>query len=132
MFKVAVALPMGIAMSVLGQIEPAAESFPYGDLVLQGGALVVLAYAVWHAYKVEIPGMRKELREDRVLYNANLDSMAARHERMETEICDRHERWEAQRHEDSDKLESALSNLALTCAKTQKQLADDHGGPVQS
>jgi len=46
MLKVAIALPIGVGMLVLGQ-APTIEAFPYVDLVLHGGALSVLAYAVW-------------------------------------------------------------------------------------
>jgi hypothetical protein len=126
MLKVAIALPAGVAMMVLGQTEALSnnELFPYADLLLHGGALTVLAYAVWHAYKIEIPGMRKELREDREVYRQSLADMADRHERMQQSTLDRHERWELERHADSAELKNALKNMAVTCAATRKAFCD--------
>ncbi len=124
MIKVAIALPVGVSMSVLGQAPVAAEAFPYADLVLHGGALSVLAYAVWHAYKVELPAVRKVLLEDRTRYHESLNSMSDRHERMQKETLDRHERWESDRHQDSTDLREALGTLAVTCASTRKAIAE--------
>lgn len=112
MFKVAIALPLGIGMMLLGETE-VNTAFPYADLVLQGGALIVLAYAVWHAYKIEIPGMRKEIREDRDQFRKTLDTMGERYERMRTETYERHEAAQAQRRTDSASLKEALDKLDL-------------------
>jgi hypothetical protein len=121
-------------MLVLGQVTPVTSAFPYGDLVLHGGALGVLSWAVWHAYKTVIPDMKKDLREDRARYMTSiqssaesfketLDAMGTRHERMETATNDRHERWEKQRHDDSEGLQAAISELAVTCEGTRTRLS---------
>jgi hypothetical protein len=121
--------PLGTGLLLLGQTD-AAQVLPYGDLILQAGALGVLTWAVWHAYNNLIPGLRKEIMEDRNRYTESLDrlnvgfqktldTMADRHERTETATADRHERWESQRHADSEKLESALTTLSATCAKAR-------------
>lgn len=139
MLRAAIGLQVGVAGLIVGQTEPVVKSFPYADLVVQGGALAVLTWAVYHAYKNVIPGLRKELGEDRARYMESLDKsreafsetldvMGERHERIQKETSDRHERWEAQRHEDSEKLREALVGLAVTCAEsrasTLKQLQD--------
>jgi hypothetical protein len=103
MWKVAFGLPVGIGMSALGQAEPVRQTFPYADLVLNGGALAVLAWAVWNAYRNVIPNQQKE-------FSRTLDAMA-----------DRYDQWERQRHEDSGKLTRALHELSLTCAKIQAE-----------
>lgn len=103
MWKLATTLPfiLGASMFAMGQAEPITNAFPYADLVLNGGALAVLAWAVWHAYTRTIPGQQKAFTE-------TLNEMAARHERLES-----------QRHEDSEKLVAGLHELSVTCTKTQ-------------
>lgn len=51
---------------------------------------------------------RKELIAAQEVYHAALDDMA-----------DRHERWEKQRHEDSNRLSDTLRDLSGTCARNQ-------------
>lgn len=130
MWKSALGLPVSYGMMMLGQVEQQAQTFPYADLVLQGGALAVLTWAVWHAYKNIIPDLRKEIREDRARYTTSLDNlsigfqktldtMADRHERAEQATADRFERWEAARHADSERLAESLNSMAVTCAETR-------------
>ncbi len=102
MFRVM--LPLALTMGLLGQAEAASPSFPFSDTILQGGALAVLAWLAWHLVTKEMPAARKA-------FTATLDSMAKRHER-----------WETQRHEDSQKIETALNNLAVTCAETRSTM----------
>ena len=135
MIRLGIALPVGLGLLLAGEVDQITESFPYSDIILQGGALSVLAWAVWHAYKNLIPELRREIAEDRIRYmtgldklndgfQKTLDSMADRHERTEQATADRHERWEIQRHADSEKLESTLQGMTAQCARTQARLVN--------
>jgi len=119
-------------MMLLGQAEGQAPNpvFPYADIMLQGGALAVLTWAVWHAYNNLVPALRKEIQDDRAQYMAlltksqesfqkTLDVMADRHERTQQATADRFDRWEALRHADSEKLETSLTSLSVNCAEAR-------------
>jgi len=126
MFRVM--LPLGLGLALLGQAEEISPvSLPmWANLLLQGGALVVLAWAVWHAYRNEMPASRAG-------FTKTLDQMAERYERMQKETLDRHERWETSRHADSDKLAEALRGLAVTCAETRRTFTEGpKDGPLHS
>ena len=42
--KFSLALATGTGMFALGQADPITQAFPYGDLVLNGGALAVMGF----------------------------------------------------------------------------------------
>jgi len=129
MLRLGIGLPLGLGLLMLGQAEAAIQSqaFPYSDLVFSGGAVSVLSYLAWHVIVKEMPTARKDAATDaaaaRTDFTKTLDSMA-----------ERHERWETLRHEDSQKIGSALNNMAVTCAKVQSRLleGETHDPDIQS
>ena len=117
-------------MLLVGQTEPVVNAFPYADLLVQGGALVVLAWAVWHAYQKVIPSLKEELQRDRAAnleaqrearesFKETLDTLVERHERVMAAESERHDDWEKLRHEDSVQTRETLARLTETCAATR-------------
>jgi hypothetical protein len=103
---------------------------------VQGGALVVLAWAVWHAYSKVIPSLKEELAKDREAnlavqkeareaFNKTLDVLVERHERIMQSESDRHDDWEKLRHEDSVQTRETLLQLSTTCAAARRERQSD-------
>jgi len=138
MMEVGVGMFMGCGLLVLGQTDAASNLFQHSDLVIQGGALGVLTLAVFHAYKNLVPALRKEILENRIAdearserqrlefinalaesqetFSAALTDILERHERIQKDTNDRHERQETQRHLDSEAIQQALTKMSQTCA----------------
>ena len=138
MIKVAVALPSGVAMLILGEVDAVSSVFPYAELVLHGGAVAVLTWAVWHAYSKMIPGLRQDMGADRDRYMTSINGIQQEFSKTLIAMADRHERWETQRHEDSEqlrgilssdseKLRGVLSQLSVTCAETRTSMKENSG-----
>ena len=79
------------------------QAIPFGDTIMRGGALGILTWACWYLMARELPRHRKGFTE-------SLDK-----------ICERHERWENIRHEDSQDLRSAIDSLRVNCATARQE-----------
>lgn len=77
---------------VLGQLAEA----PWNQVV-PGGALAVLAWALWHTWAKYLPSQQKTFQD--TLNN----------------ICARHDTWEQLRHDDSIELRKGLAELTSNC-----------------
>ena len=73
-------------------------------LVIEGGALVVLAYAVYRLFG-ELSDQRKAAENERKVAQETM-----------SHLCDRWDGWEKVRHDDSEKLNSTMSAMRENCA----------------
>ena len=89
----------------------APSSIPFSDHIMQGGALGVLGWACWYLLCRHLPRERKD-------FSQSLDK-----------ICERHERWENVRHEDSQDLRTAIDGLRTNCAAVQERLQTQDDSP---
>ena len=100
-----IAPPMVVAAA---QIPEAWPSF-----LTQGGALAVLAWAVWYQHTRTIPAMGQ--RMDAQLVAFAVERAAERGAADE---------WEKVRHADSAKLNETMRDITAQCAATQAQMRD--------
>jgi len=106
----AITIGIGIVAMLLGQateITAPAELGWIGQIV-QGGATALLVWMLWHVFNKLLPAQQEQLKEQQKAYSETLDR-----------IMDRHDKWEIQRHADSERLDSTLTQLRVTCARTQ-------------
>ena len=100
----AVLIPLAVGM-LLAAESPATDALPpYMDWMLQGGGVGVLAFVVFWMLTRTIPGLTRDFRETL------------------RETSDRHDAWERQRHEDSDKLNTTMRDMMQNCAKAQERM----------
>jgi hypothetical protein len=84
--------------------EFAPDSIPWSDHIMQGGALTILGWACWYLLCKHLPRERKD-------FSDSLDK-----------ICERHERWETTRHQDSQSLREAIDAMRTNCATVHERL----------
>lgn len=106
-------LTVSLGMFLLGQTEGPANAVPYGDLMASGGALGILGWAVFYTLTRLVPA-------DRAQNAATLASLQSQYTATLDKMAERHERWEAIRHSDSEALRTALVDLTVNCARVHK------------
>jgi hypothetical protein len=97
------ALPTSVFVVVFGQTNPF-QGVPFLSEAVHGSAIALMGWALWYMMAKERPRERKQFTE-------TLDGLSARHER-----------WEHQRHEDSEKLSDTLLKLSENCAEARAQI----------
>lgn len=118
MLRVGTGLVAGVAMFMMGQTETVQNAFPFSEIVASTGAVGVLGWAVWYAYMRVIPKQQEQFAK-------TLDTMGERFERMQNDQSNRHERWEATRHADSEKLTDVISSMSIQCARTREAVLSE-------
>lgn len=79
-------------------------------------AISVMAVGVWYLMTRTLPAMRDELTTARREYLAAVESARKGFTETLDRMSDRHERWENQRHLDSENLNKVLTDLQVNCA----------------
>lgn len=99
-----------IATVLLTIIMPLADSVVDGpwSLLVQLPAFAALCWFLWHLVSKAIPAQQER-------FTKTLDGMA-----------ERHERWENDRHGDSERLTECLTQLRENCAANIARRNDDH------
>jgi hypothetical protein len=115
MFKAGIPLAASFAAVLFGQTE-AVNEIPFAGPVTTASAVGALSWALWYFFKDST-----RQRED---FKTTLDSVMERHERMQKDMADRHDKWEECRHEDSQHVSESLNKLAINCSESRSKNAD--------
>lgn len=131
----AIGLLTGWAGLLLGQVatDTTGEVVPWIGGGVSLSALGVLSWTVWYLLAKYIPGRDSQ---NATSLNAQQETFIRTMVAQQTTftaaldvICERHDRWEAQRHADGEQLEKALRELLVHCARTQAAAARNHAPP---